>query len=360
MGYKSKEELISGILGFSEYFKRAVPESFPVHTDYLTGGISESDFCRCYEIYRQKMLALQLAMAENPEDFGLITVNKKGEAKPAHSMANAYVWLFLALAQSGEVKNDVLFVDGKIFKGFCQGNKVGKNESTPKNIDKLLLKIGDFGFTINGDITGDFLLSSDIPGLCSTIKASVLTKYAGMSMTSDYPAFNYRMYKFGVNETLPFEETMSYSLMSDQKKDFSSKLITEMKKQGWGKYIFFPHSINGGRLTFPTVEYYYNIHHNSFVLIRITKGFDFKSYMNSLPERYYNFWKACKTCRGCKKECSGRRIDEELFGKKTVICPGNVKVVYECETQDIEYIVDAALKTAGKNNLELITKGVYK
>jgi hypothetical protein len=225
---------------------------------------------------------------------------------------------------------------------------VGKNESTPKNIDKLLYKLSDFGFAVNGDITGDFQLSSDIPGLCSTIKASVLTKYAGMSMTSDYPAFNYRMYKFGVNETLPFEETMTYSLMNEQKKEFSSKLISEMKKQGWGKYIFFPHSINGGRLTFPTVEYYYNINYNSHILIRITKGFDFKSYMNSLPERYYNFWKACKTCRGCKKECGQRRVDEELFGKKTVICPGNVKVVYECELQDVGYIIDAALKTAGK------------
>ncbi|MCL1794533.1 MAG: hypothetical protein FWG34_11770 [Oscillospiraceae bacterium] len=352
MGYKNKEELVNGIIAFSEYFKHLVPESFSVHSDYLIDSLGESDFCGCYETYRQKMLALQLAMAEKPEDFGLIAENKKGEAKPVHNMANAYVWLFLALAQSGEIKNDVLFVDGKTFKGFCQGNKVGKNESTPKNTDKLLCRLCDFGFEINGDIAGDFRLSSNVPGLCPTIKASALTKYAGMSMTSDYPAFNYRMYKFGIGESLPFEETMSYSLMNEQKKEFSSKLISEMKKQGWEKYIFFPHSINGGRLTFPTVEYYYSINYNSHVLIRITKGFDFKSYMDSLTERYYNFWKACKTCRGCKKECGARRIDEELFGKKTVICPGNVKVVYECETQDIEYIIDAALRTAGKKQAQ--------
>ena len=348
MGYKNKEELVNGLIAFADYFKHIVPESFPVHSDYLIDNLSESDFCRCYEIYRQKMLALQLALSENPEDFGMLAANKKGEPKPVHSMANAYVWLFLALAQSSEVKNGVLFVDGKTFGGFCQGNKVGKNESTPKNIDKLLSKLCDFGFKIKGDISGDFQISSDIPGLCATIKASALTKYAGMSMTSDYPAFNYRMYKFGVNETLPFEETMSYSLMNDQKKEFSSKLISEMNKQGWGKYIFFPHSITGGRLTFPTVEYYYNINYNSFILIRITKGFDIKSYMNSLPERWYNFWKTAKTCRGCKKECNGRVVDEELFGKKTVICKNNVKVVYECEIQDIEYIIDAALATSGK------------
>ncbi|MCL2813132.1 MAG: hypothetical protein FWD23_00885, partial [Oscillospiraceae bacterium] len=349
MGYKTREELTAGLTAFADYFKYAVPKSFPVHKDYQIEGLSESDFCRCYEIYRRKMLAIQLEMAEKPEDFGLIAENKKGAAKPVHSMANAYVWLFLALGQSGEIKNDVLFVDGGKFTGFCQGDKVGKNESTPKNTDSLLLKLRDFGFAINGPISGDFQLSSDTAGLCSVIKASVLTKYAGMSMTSDYPAFNYRMYKFAPDESLPFEETISYSLMNEQKKEFSSKLISEMKKQGWEKYIFFPHSINGGRLTFPTVEYYYSIPHNSHVLIRITKGFDFKAYMDSLPERYYGFWKACKTCRGCKKECSGRRIDEELFGKKTVICPGNVKVVYECETRDIEYIVDAALKTAGKS-----------
>lgn len=348
MGFKNKDELINGLATFSDYFKYTVPESFAVHTDYLIDGLTESDFCKCYEIYRQKMLTLQLAMIDNPEEFGLIETTKKGELKPVHSMPNVYVWLFLALAQSSEVKDGILFVDGKTFGGFCKGEKVGKNVSTPKNIGKTLMKLCDFGFSITGDINGDFQISSDISGLCATIKASVMTKYAGLSMTSDYPAFNYRMYKFAADETIPFEETMSYSLMNEQKKEFSSKLISEMKNQGWGKYIFFPHSINGGRLTFPTVEYYYNIHHGSGILIRITKGFDFKSYMESLPERYYNFWKSAKTCRGCKKECNGRVIDEELFGKKTVVCINNVKVYYECETQDIPYIIDAALATAGK------------
>jgi len=349
MGYKTKEELINGIIDFSEYFMYDVPESFTVHTDYLIDGLSESNFCKCYDIYRKKMLAIQDAMAKKPDDFGLVTENKRGEMKPTYSMPNAYVWLFLALAQSGEVVNDIIFVESKKFNGFCQGNKVGKNTATPKNIDKLLHKLCDFGFAINGNISGDFQLSSDVQGLCSTIYSSVLTKYAGISMTSDYPAFNYRMYRYGISETLPFEETISYTLMNEQLKEFSSKLIAEMKKQGWGKYIFFPHNINGGRLTFPTVEYYYRVKYGSFVFIRITKGFDFVSYMRTLPERYYNYWKSCKTCTGCKKECSSRRIDEEWFGKKTVICPGNVKVRYECETQDIEFIVDAAAKTAGKN-----------
>lgn len=348
MGFKNKEELINGLTAFSEYFKYTVPESFPVHNDYLIDGLTEPEFCRCYEIYRQKMLAFQLAMAKNPEDFGLLEANKKGELKPVHSMANVYVWLFLALAQSGEVRNGILYIDGKIFKSFCGGKKVGKNESTPKNINGVLMKLCDFGFYINGDTEGDFEISSDVPGLCTAIKASTLTKYAGLSMTSDYPGFNYRMYKFGVNETIPFEETMSYSLMSDQKKEFSSQLISEMKKQGWEKYIFFPHSIYGGRLTFPTVEYYYNIYGDSCVLIRITKGFNIKTYMNSLPERYYTFWKNAKKCRGCKKECTGRIIDEELFGKKTAVCKNNVKVYYECQTEDAPYIIDAALATAGK------------
>lgn len=353
MGYKNKEELINGLIGYSEYFKQTVPESFPVHADYLIGSLTESDFCKCYEIYRKKMLALQLAMAENPEDFGLIAANKKGELKPAYSMANAYIWLFLALAKASEEKNDILFVDGKKFKEFCQGAKVGKNVATPKNIDRLLYKLGDFGFKINGDINGDFQLASDTPGLCAVIKATVLTKYAGMSMTSDYPAFNYRMYKFAVDEALPFEETASYSLMNEQGKDFSSKLIDEMKKQGWGKYIFFPHSLYGGRLTFPTVEYYYSAteHKNSFVLIRITKGFDIKSYIDSLPERYYDFWKKSKTCNGCKKDCGGKVVDEALFGKKAVVCKGNVKVRYQCEVQDVEWIIDAARKTAGKESV---------
>jgi len=351
MGYKNKEELIDGLIGYSEYFKQTIPETFPVHADYLIGNLTESDFCKCYEIYRRKMLALQLAMTENPEDFGLVAANKKGELKPVHSMVNAYVWLFLALAKASEEKNDTLLVDGNKFKDFRLGAKVGKNIATPKNIDRLLLKLGDFGFGITGDINGDFQLSSDTPGLCATIKATVLTNYAGMSMTSDYPAFNYRMYKFAADETLPFEETMSYSLMNERGKEFSSKLISEMKKQGWGKYIFFPHSMYGGRLTFPTVEYYYNAteHEKSFVFIRITHGFDVKSYIDSLPERYYDFWRKAKICRGCKKGCSGIIVEDTLFGKKTAVCGHNVKVRYQCEVRDVEWIINAARKTAGKD-----------
>jgi hypothetical protein len=58
MGYKNKEELVNGITAYSEYFKYAVPKCFPVYSDYLIDNLGESDFCRCYEIYRQKMLAI--------------------------------------------------------------------------------------------------------------------------------------------------------------------------------------------------------------------------------------------------------------------------------------------------------------
>jgi len=256
MGYKTKEELVNGLTAYANYFKRTIPKSFPVHADYLVGGLTVSDFCKCYEIYREKMRSLQLAMAENPEDFGMIEKNKKGELCPVYSMANPYVWLFLALAKSGETKNDRLLVNGDKFKNFCNGAKVGQNTAKPKTVDRLLLKLLDFGFAIDGDINGGFHLSSDVHGLCATIKASTLTKYAGMSMASDYPAFNYRMYQFGIDETLPFEETISYSLMTDGAKEFSLALINGMKKQGWSKYIIYFHSIDSGRLTFPTVEYY--------------------------------------------------------------------------------------------------------
>lgn len=345
MGYKTKDELTQALTDFSTYFQYPVPESFPVHDDYLIDGLTVTDFNRCYEIYRRKMIDIQLAVIADPDAFGMIETTKKGEIKPAYSMANAYIWLFLALAKSSDVRNGVMYVDNDKFTAYCNGAKLGKNTAKPKNVDVLINKLNDFGFTI----TDDLRITSDVDGLCAAIKASTLTPYAGTSMTSDYPTFNYRMYKYGIDETLPFEETMSYVLMSDQKKEFTSKLIAEMRNCGWKSYIFFPHSLHGGRLTFPTVEYYYNVYGDSHVLLRITKGFDFLAYMKTLPERYYNYWKSTKTCRGCKKgECAGRKIDESWFGNRKPLCTGNVKVVYECEIDDIPYIVDAALRTAGK------------
>ena len=348
MGYKNIEEMINSIKNYADLFRTPVPADFHVHADYLIDGMDESCFCAAYEQYRQRMLALQLDMAENPHEYGLIAYDKKGAEKPAYSMNNQYVWLFLALSQSGEVKDNILYINGGEFSEFICGKAVGKNVTSPKNVDKLIERLKVHSFVVDGSIDSDFKISSQIPNLMSAIKASTLTKYAKVSMTSDYPAFNCRMYGFGIDEKLPFESTYTYTIMSEKQKEFSTKLVSELSERGWKSYIFFPHSPYGGRLTFPTIEYYYRCDGGHILIRNEKKTLELRAYMESLPEKYGKLWESATRCRGCRKgECNGRITGEIFFGKKTALCRSS-KAVYPCDIEDIPYIVETAMITAGK------------
>ncbi len=348
MGYKDVSEMINQIKNYAELFKYDIPEKFPVHFDYLIDNINELEFCASYKIYQKIMYDLQLNMANAPVEYGIITYDKKGSEKPAYSMNNQYIWLFLALTQSGKIENDILYIDKLKFDEFKKGKAVGKNVSSPKNVDKLLNRLKSHSFVINGDINDNFSVTSDIPNMMKIIYASTLTKYAKISMTSDYPSFNYRMYNFGIDEKLPFEETFTYSIMSDEQKEFSSELIKGLSEQGWKSYIFFPHSSLGGRLTYPTLEYYYYTNGGHILIRNDKKTLKLKPYMESLPEKYAVLWEASTKCRGCKKgECTRRIYGESFFGKKAVLCDSS-KAVYSCNKEDVPYIIEAAMITAGK------------
>jgi len=70
--------------------------------------------------------------------------------------------------------------------------------------------------------------------------------------------------------------------------------------------------------------------------------------MESLPEKYGALWESATKCRGCKKgECNGRITGETFFGKKAALCRSS-KATYTCNIEDIPYIIEAAMITAGK------------
>jgi len=156
MGYKTIVEMIEKIKEYENLFQTSIPNDFHVHSDYLIDNLNETDFRKAYERYRQIMQALQLDMAKLPHEYGLIVCDKKGLEKPAYSMNNQYIWLFLALAQSGEIKNGILHIDGQKFADFKNGKAVGKNSTSPKNVDKLIKQLENHSFTINGNIEKDF------------------------------------------------------------------------------------------------------------------------------------------------------------------------------------------------------------
>ena len=351
MGYKAVDEMINSIKEYGNNFRAALPEKFDVHPDYLKDGLNEQSFCEGYHAYQTKMQVLQSDMCARPEDYGLIAYDKKGNQKPAYSMANPYVWLFLALGQAGKIENGSLKVDKTMFEDFCKGKKsVGKNESSPKNIDKLLERLCDHGFCVSKDSDSDFAVASDTPYLLQAIKSSTISPYARTSMTSDYPTFNWRIYKYGVDEKLPFEETYTYNQMTPDMREFSTLLIKSLAAEGWKSYIFFPHSTNGGRLTFPTVEFYYGTA-NSTILFRLNGTKATKEFLDSLSEKFYKVWEdsaRCKACKGEKtKECRGR-ISGEYFGHSGVFCSGSKVFYHDHDTDDMPHIIASAKYCVGK------------
>ena len=351
MGYKTVDEMVNSINEYGNNFHAAIPERFAVHGDYLIGGLTEQSFCGGYHAYQSKMQALQSDMCARPDDFGLIAYDKKGAQKPAYSMANQYVWLFLALGQAGTIEGGKLKVDGTMFELFCTGKKtVGKNETCPKNTDKLLARLGNHGFTVTKESGGDFTVASDTPNLMAAIKASTLSPYARTSMTSDYPTFNWRMYKYGVDEKLPFDETYTYNHMTPDMQEFSMSLISSLAENGWKSYIFFPHSMNGGRLTFPTVEYYYGLD-RGHILFRLNGTQATKEFLDTLSEKFYKVWEESAKCRACKgeksKECRGR-VTGEYFGRNGVFCRGSKVFYYEHDVNDMPDIIASAKYCVGK------------
>ena len=348
MGYKTIEEMTSSIKDYARNFQKNISDDFPVHPDYLIDGMNERLFREAYKKYQNIILELQLHMADKPQEYGLVSYDKKGMEKPAYSLNNQYIWLFLALMQSGDVKNNTLDINGNKFSEFINGKAVGKNTASPKNIDNLLENLKNHSFLINGDINGDFALSSSIPYLLSVIKASTLTKYAKISMTSDYPTFNYKMYEFGIDDKLPIESTHAYSIMTDYQKEFTSKLINGLSENGWKSFIYFPHNPECFRLTFPTLEYYYNPSGGHIYIRNDKQTLKLIPYMESLPEKYGTLWEVATKCRGCRKgECKSRLIVDSFFGKKAALCNGS-KPIYACKVEDVPHIMEAAMVTAGK------------
>ena len=356
MAYKTTEEMICAFQELIAYFSEE-KGAFPVHQDYLIDGMAEKEFNQGYEEYRKLLLALQNDICDKPAEYGLVKTDKNGYPKPACTNNYPYLWLFLALSQAGEVKGDVLYVDGKKFAEFVKGKAVGSHTGKPENVGALLSMLAGYGVFIKGhdaDTENDFTVSSDKPRMMSAIKASTLSQYAKKSMMSDYVTFNENLYSIGMKEQIKFENTHTYKLLPVDLQKFSIELIKELAKIGWKSYVERHHEPGAGRLTYPTIEYYFNAdpnawtrHGSSWIFLRVNDVVKHLDYINQLPENHHDVWRNAFKCRGCTKgECSGRYIGTVL-GKKVVWCNGG-KATFPCDIENIPYIVEIARVMAKK------------
>jgi hypothetical protein len=252
----------------------------------------------------------------------------------------------------------VLYVDKARFGEYAKGKAVGSHNGNPKNIDKLLNKLADFGVIVDGyetDGTKSFSVSAKTSRLMSVIKASTLSQYATKSMKSDYVTFNERLYAIGVKDQIKIEDTHTYRVMSTDRQEFASALVAELAKCGWKSYVARHHNPDGGRLTYPTLEYYYNANEDAWnpeyggtwIFIRLDNVLQHLDYVENMLPKYRALWETGMKCRGCRKGDCPKRYVGEVVGKNGAWCTAT-KITYPCRIEDLSHIVEVARVMATK------------
>jgi len=330
------DEWVANTKGFCDNFEN-IPDDFPIHQDYLIDGITTNEWITAYKQYQTIFCDMQAEIAENPYEYGIIQLDKSGKYKMIDRMIHQILWLFVSLAQSGEIRDDILYVNGALYSEYINGKAIGSRDATPKRIDCLINILPKFGFYLNDFQFGkndDFTVSAPkYHRLMTVIKASTITQYCKKSLVSDYASFNYRIYSIAAKAPLPIEITHTYNIMNDDCKAFISGLLDYLYTNKWVKNGERHHWFNSGWLSYHKknkwatvdgkprflgcrIEIYYQP--NGFHIL-ITGGdgaIDRAEIMYALPAPYGEHWKMQMKCRGCRKgECKARRTSNT-----TVLC----------------------------------------
>ena len=351
MIYKTTQELVDAFKKYNSAIEE-IPETFEVHNDYLIDGMTAENFITGYHSYHGLIKKLNIDMIASPESFGLVAPNKKGVIKPVSSVHYPYLWLFIALALSGEVKKGILYVNGATFLEYARGKALGSHDAYPRNIESLMTKLSEYDFDIVGYKHGeptDFVVKYKANTyLLPSIKASTLSQYQAKSLVSDYACFNFLMYKIAPKEKMIFTDTHTAKLMPPNLIEFITTTISEFGKIGLNQVAERHHKHDEGWMKFKYYQIYYNTN-NIFTLFDITNHEIHEKYFENLPEKYFNTIIDHKNCKTCRKDCKGLRVGE-LFGKKRAWCNSS-RLRFPCDDiNDISIVIDIITTIYGKKS----------
>lgn len=338
-----------------------LPDDFPVHSDYLIDGITSYDWVAAYKQYQTIFHDMQEEIASHPAEYAIVKRDKTGEYKIVDRMIHQVLWLFVSLAQSGEIKNDILHVDAATYLEYIKGKAIGSRDATPKSIDCLFQILPKFGFSVRNFRFGeneDFTISApNYPRLMTVIKASTMTQHCKKSLVSDYASFNYRIYSIAAKAPLPIEITHTYALMSDDCKAFASGLLDYLRANQWVQNGERHHWFDRGWLSYHKknkwatidgkprhlgcrIEIYYQPNQFHLLVSGGDGAIDRAERMGALPAPYGEPWKEQMKCKGCRKgECKARRTVEN-HGEKTVLCAWHKIHLDSNPSNDLPVILD--------------------
>jgi len=352
MGYQSVQEMIAALKDYNATIEET-PITFEVHHEFLIDEMTVNDFAAGYKSYRNMIIRLNTDMVASPESFGLVVCNKSGVLKPVNAIHYPYLWLFIALALSGEIKDGMLYVNGSEFLEYTKGKSLGSHNSYPKNIGSLMCKLQEYNFNVTGYKHGenaDFTVENkESTYLLPVIKASTLTPYQSMSLVSDYACFNFLMFKTSPKEKMIFADTHTAKIMPPQFVKNINTIIGEFGKIGLAPSAERHHKHTDGWMKFKYYQVYYGTD-GLCAILDIHDLYNHEKYLETLSEKYLNLIKENLKCKGCKKgDCKWRRTDE-LFGKKRVWCnsSGYLRFYFPTDTIDTICAADIIANIHGK------------
>jgi len=380
MAYASIQEMIDEIIKYNTKIEEIL-DIFDVHNDYLIGGMTAENFIIGYKAYHALIKQLNNCMIASPKSFGLVEPDKKGVIKPVNKFQFPFLWLFIALARSGEVKNGKLHINGATFLEYTtRGKKLGAIRTYPRNIKTMMSKLTEYGFDIKNyvhDEPTDFIMECPNNSyLLSAIKASTLSRYQEKSIVCDYACFNAMMFKTAPKEKMQFSDTHTAKVMPQNLVERVNAIISEFASIGLSPSAERHHNYNDGWMKFGTYfQFYYNPEgiHGIMNIYNLKENMD---YLKTLPEKYLENIKNHLKCRGCVckndkckrkhteneifkcigcgfpgSECS-RRGTDILFGEKRIWCTGTyLSCFFPTELEDIPYAVDIIATTHGKRKV---------
>jgi len=376
MAYKTVQAMVDAINLYDSDISN-ISDTFKVHGDYLINGMNTDDFVSGYKAYHGLIKRLNTDMVAEPDRFDLVLPDKKGVMKPVNSFNIPFLWLFIALGRSGEVKGGVLHVNGGEFFAYARGKTLGAINAYPRNIAAMMRQLSDYGFVIQGYRYGeanDFTVEhTESPQMLAVIKASTLSRYQEKSIVCDYACFNAAMFATAPKERMPFADTHTAKMMPPELVAQVNTIISAFTTIGLSPNAERHHKPHEGWMKFGTYfQFYYNPWriHAILNIHDVRKHFD---YLSSLPKKYMQIIANHLKCRGCccKNEkcprkhmentpikCIGcgypgsecaRRCTDVIFGEKRIWCAGSYLMVnFPTEADDIAVAVNIIAHVNGK------------
>lgn len=221
-----------------------------------------------------------------------------------------------------------------------------------KQVALVLEYLIQFGFTIDNfnrnkpyeEMEFIKLFYPNMPAICHVIKAFSKPRICRISFGFDYTKFNYRVFAYPSDVTIPYMDLYSIQLIPDIHREFFLKLNECMIELGSS----FGECESGWYHGIQPCQYIYNsklrILQNMenglmpTIVIKVSKKIDkVTRFIETLPEQYKS---GIGKCRGCKKgECAGRAIINTK-DKRYVLCNG-AWWSFPPSIEAIPYIVEA-------------------